>query len=197
MCFGPWLLTGNWSNSRSKHKPDALAGLLKVCCNDKGLHTQLCFWSYSNTALFPLQRFVCVPFPLPVLIDGVNLWIRSPVQFLYSMQTPGGLTTDQTDHKLDRGETGRRRESHLVMIVRPQSWAGTREWLGTWRGGVWAIPWWTSVPGDFYTFKTDLQQETAGTGCGEVLCEPLPCSLHLNHLCITPATLIGQMRMRM
>lgn len=78
-----------------------------------------CVFEASNTAPFPLQRFVCVPFPLPVLIDGVNLRIRSPVQFLYSMQTPGGLTTDQTDHKPDRGETGRRRESHLVVIVKP------------------------------------------------------------------------------
>lgn len=53
VCFGPCLLRlvalrschTNGSNSRSKHKPDALAGLLKGCSNDKGLHTQLCFWS--------------------------------------------------------------------------------------------------------------------------------------------------------
>lgn len=86
-----------------------------------------CVFEASNTAPIPLQRSVSVPFPLPVLIDEVNLWIRSPVQFLYGMQSPGGLTTDQTDHKPDRGEAGRRRESHLVVIVRPRSWAGTRE----------------------------------------------------------------------
>lgn len=32
--------------------------------------------------------------------------------------------------------------------------------------------------------------ETAGSGCGEVLCEPPP--LHLNHLYITAARLITQ-----
>lgn len=38
-----WICHTNGSNFRSKHKPDALAGLLKGCCNDKELHTQLCF----------------------------------------------------------------------------------------------------------------------------------------------------------
>lgn len=46
-------------------------------------------------------------FPLPALIDGVNL---SRVQTLYRMETPGTLTTDQTDHKM-KGQTGRWRES--------------------------------------------------------------------------------------
>lgn len=115
---GFWSCHTNGSNSRSKHKPDALAVLLKDCCDDKGLHTQLCL----KLVTLPRSHFkdlVCVPFPLPVLIDGVNLRIRSPVQFVYSKQTPGGLTTDQTDHKPDRGETGRQRESHLVVIVKP------------------------------------------------------------------------------
>lgn len=94
-----------------------------------------CVFEASNTALFPLQRFICVPFPLPVLIDGVNLWIRSPVQFLQHAD-PGGLTTDQTDHKPDRGEMGRQRESHLVVIVKPWSLAGTGERRGTLGGGV-------------------------------------------------------------
>lgn len=66
-----------------------------------------CVFEASNAAPFPLQRLLYAPFPLPVLIDGVNLCIRSPVQFLYGTQTPGGLTIDQTDHKPDRlGDRG-------------------------------------------------------------------------------------------
>lgn len=61
-----------------------------------------CVFEANNPAPIPLQRLICVLFPLPVLIDGVNLRLGSPVQFVYSIQTLGGLTTDQKDQKLDR-----------------------------------------------------------------------------------------------
>lgn len=47
-----------------------------------------CVFEASNTAPFPLQRFVCVPFPLPALIDGLSLWVRSRVQSLYTAWRP-------------------------------------------------------------------------------------------------------------
>lgn len=156
-----------------------------------------CVFEASSTAPFPLQRFVCVPFPLPVLIDGVNSWIRSPVQLVYSVQTPGGLTTDQTDHKLDTGgdgEAGRQRESHLVVIVKPRSWAGTVERLGTSGGGVsHGEP---RPPGSSTHLKHRFTTRNSWNWLRwSAVQAPSPCCLCLNHLCIAAARLIAQMRM--
>lgn len=84
-------------------------------------------------------------------MDEANLWIRSTVQFLYSMETPVAVTTDQTDLKTWKGETG----SQNLVNVKPRMGGIGERWV-TVRVGIWSIPWWTSVPGVIYPFKTQI-----------------------------------------
>lgn len=105
-----------------------------------------CVFEASNTAQFPFERFV--RFPLPALIDGVNL---SRVQSLYRMETPGTLTTDQTDHKI-KGETGRWRESGECEAPK-LGWGPEKEEFFV---RLWDVPRWTSPPGVFQPFKTQI-----------------------------------------
>lgn len=84
VCFGPCLLPVGFT-TQTDPIPDpnvcqmhwqgfemAAVKMIKSCIPS-------CVFEACNTALVPLQRLDHVPFPLPVLINGVNLCIRSPV----------------------------------------------------------------------------------------------------------------------
>lgn len=57
-----------------------------------------CVFLKLVTLLVPTSKIILFLSSLLMLIDVIHLRTKSTVQFLYSVQNPGGLTIDLTDH---------------------------------------------------------------------------------------------------
>lgn len=154
-----------------------------------------CVFEASNTAPLPLQKIRLCSFS-PSCADRWGLFV-SKASCIDCVQHADPWRTDNTSDRPQTwfgGGAGRQRESHLVVIVKPWSWAATGERLGTFRGGedhtVNAGP-----RGLLHIWKLRFITRNSWNWLQWSAPPPSSCCLHLNHPCIPAARLIAQMRM--